>query len=531
MTGYSLHIGLNHVDTSSYVPAPAVLAGCINDANDMQQLAAGQGFLTRVLLDAQATSGSVLTALADMARATQPGDIALITYSGHGGQIFDSNSDEADGYDETWCLFDRQVLDDELHRMYAQFPAGTRIVVASDSCHSGTVARMILALATREALVRNPLGREFWPPQVEVPTMRPRSLPMSACIEDSLRRRDLYQSVQALAGGSRNADISAELILISGCMDNQLSSDGDQNGLFTEALLAVWQQGSFSGDYRAFHSAIVRRMPPDQTPNFATVGPVTQNFQAQRPFTVTAPVPSSGGGSTGPGGQDQGTQGGTSRPTLRRGASGDDVRHLQQKLVDHGAWLSVDGSFGIATEGAVRTFQRDHGLSVDGIVGAATWAALEGSPGSGGAGGTGTGGTTTGGGWGEPEPTPGGTSGGTSGGGTSGGGTSGGGTSSSGTSGGGTSGGGTSSGDWGSPGTSGGGTSSAGPAPTRPTLRRGATGEHVRHLQQRLAAWGYVLTVDGSFGPGTESQVRSFQRSQGLVADGVVGQQTWAALG
>ena len=31
MTGYSLHVGLNVVDTASYIPAPAVLAGCVND--------------------------------------------------------------------------------------------------------------------------------------------------------------------------------------------------------------------------------------------------------------------------------------------------------------------------------------------------------------------------------------------------------------------------------------------------------------------------------------------------------------------
>ena len=268
MTGYSLHIGVNVVDPNTYIPAPQVLAGCVNDANAMQNIASGQGFQTRTMLDQQATSGAVLTALSQMASMSVAGDIALITYAGHGGQVPDSNSDEEDGYDETWCLYDRQVLDDELHRMYSQFPAGSRIVVVSDSCHSGTVARMVLALATREALVRNPLGREFWGEQVNVPKLRPRSMPLSTCLADSERRRDLYASVQALSGGGdRNASLSAELILISGCQDNQLSSDGDFNGLFTEQLLNVWQNGSFSGDYQTFHGAIARRMPPDQTPN------------------------------------------------------------------------------------------------------------------------------------------------------------------------------------------------------------------------------------------------------------------------
>ncbi|MHA6511733.1 peptidoglycan-binding protein [Tessaracoccus sp. Z1128] len=517
MTGYSLHVGLNVVDTSSYIPAPAVLAGCVNDANDMERLAGGQGFRTRTMLDGAATSSALLSALGDMARATVAGDIALITFSGHGGQIGDTNGDEEDRLDETWCLYDRQVLDDELHRMWAQFPARVRIVVTSDSCHSGTVARSILAIATREALVRNPLGQEYWPEDVHLTKLRPRALAPSVAAADAVRRRDVYSAAQAVAGHTRSTDIAAEVILISGCQDNQLSSDGDVNGLFTEALLGVWGNGSFSGDYRAFHSTIVRRMPMDQVPNYYTVGNVSASFQAQRPFTITAPplsVPVDPGGW---GGGQGGGQTGTTRRTLRQGDSGEDVRYLQQKLVDGGAWLSIDGRFGPATANAVRAFQSRNGLTADGVVGPQTWAALEGGGSSGG--GTG-GGTSTGGG-------SGGGSGSWGGGGS--GGWNGGWNEPTGGNQGEPSNQGGSSGGWGGePSNQGGGGQGT---QARPTLRRGDRGEHVQYLQKRLTDFGYVLTVDGQFGPGTESQVRSFQRSQGLAADGVVGPATWAALG
>ncbi len=59
----------------------------------------------------------------------------------------------------------------------------------------------------------------------------------------------------------------------------------------------------------------------------------------------------------------------------------------------------------------------------------------------------------------------------------------------------------------------------------RPTLRRGATGDLVRQLQEKLG-----LGVDGSFGGRTEAAVRQFQRSHDLVPDGIVGPRTWATL-
>lgn len=63
-----------------------------------------------------------------------------------------------------------------------------------------------------------------------------------------------------------------------------------------------------------------------------------------------------------------------------------------------------------------------------------------------------------------------------------------------------------------------------------PTLRRGDTGENVKTLQKLLAKDGSNLEIDGIFGPGTQSAVRSFQRRHNLEVDGIVGPQTWGAL-
>lgn len=64
-------------------------------------------------------------------------------------------------------------------------------------------------------------------------------------------------------------------------------------------------------------------------------------------------------------------------PTVRRGNSGEYVELLQKSLIAAGYALEADGKFGSATEQAVKDFQQKHKLTVDGICGRNTWAALE----------------------------------------------------------------------------------------------------------------------------------------------------------
>ena len=68
------------------------------------------------------------------------------------------------------------------------------------------------------------------------------------------------------------------------------------------------------------------------------------------------------------------------------------------------------------------------------------------------------------------------------------------------------------------------------PVKNYPTLRRGAKGDIVKVLQTALSKDGSSLEIDGIFGPGTQSAVRSFQKRHGLVVDGIVGPKTWGAL-
>ncbi len=288
----SLHIGLNAVDPKAYEGWDGPLAACEFDAKDMSAIAKGKGMKPTVLLTKKATRAAVLAGMRAAAKALKAGDLFFMSYSGHGGQVPDTNHDEADKRDETWCLFDGQLIDDELYFELSRFGAGVRILVLSDSCHSGTV--------TRERV------------PAPLPGQRPKALPPAVAMRVYGAHQRFYDGLQAdvakAAGhkagivdpdaalaqvGSGSAAQASSVVgafkpsvlLISGCQDNQTSMDGDHNGAFTEALLKVWNHGAFKGGYTPFHAKIRASMPATQSPNLFTLGNVAA-FLKQAPFTV-----------------------------------------------------------------------------------------------------------------------------------------------------------------------------------------------------------------------------------------------------
>jgi hypothetical protein len=265
--GISLHIGLNHVDPDHYEGWDGALSACEADARDMKAIAVANGFaVSGMLLSPQATADAVISSVKAAAKVLKAGDIFLITYSGHGGQVRDTNGDEADRMDETWVLFDRQVVDDELYALWSRFRKGVRIFALSDSCHSGTVVRAV--------------------PDFIEGGDRVRAMPRSVGKKVEAAHARLYRAIQKENPPAKQAAVKAAVILISGCMDNQYSMDGPRNGAFTGALKRVWRNGAFAGDHRRLRDRIVALMPATQTPNYFVVGRPNAAFEAQKPFTI-----------------------------------------------------------------------------------------------------------------------------------------------------------------------------------------------------------------------------------------------------
>jgi hypothetical protein len=278
----ALTIGLNAVDPRHYQGWSGELTACEADALDMTAIAGSRGFKTATLLTGEAKRSAVTKVLADAAATLKADDIFMLSYSGHGGQLPDLNDDEDDGQDETWCLYDGELIDDEIYAALGAFAAGVRILVFSDSCHSGTVVKAAF-YADRSVATRS-LSYEAGSNPAKVTY---RAMPAQVAARTYQANRELYDPLLKDENlREARGKVKASALLISGCQDNQLSADGTFNGLFTGTLKRVWNGGKFKRSYSRFHAAIVDLMPPDQTPNYFTIGAHNVRFERQKPFAV-----------------------------------------------------------------------------------------------------------------------------------------------------------------------------------------------------------------------------------------------------
>ena len=249
----ALLVGLKSVDPSAYYDWDGTNGcwGCELDVDNIGAILHPLGYQVATLKTAEATRNRILSSLYRAAENLVADDIFVFYYSGHGGQQPDVNGDELDGQDETLVAYDREVIDDKIHEALAKFRSGVRLVMISDSCNSGTNYRGRMNVQVDEDGIFRPVARR----------------------------------------STREVDIRAQLIHLGGCRDG-FSSEGYQGGgAFTIALCEAWQGGAFAGTFQDLHSRICELITSNQRPQYNEYGPVSEDFQKQRAFSVPSPSP------------------------------------------------------------------------------------------------------------------------------------------------------------------------------------------------------------------------------------------------
>lgn len=269
MKGISLHIGINVVDPNHYGGWDGKLSACEYDAGKMEAIAKAEGYDTHALLSADATRHRVTESILQAANALGPGDIFLLSYSGHGSQKPDQNGDEPDFLDETWCLYDGELLDDEIYQLWSSFKEDVRVLVLSDSCHSGTIIRSSPSFSGACKV-----------------SDTSRNAPDSVAVNTYLSNKAFYDEILSKTPTKSEADIKASIRLISGCQDNQYSYENAFGGYFSTAVADVWNGGKFRGNYEKFHKRILSRLPDYQSPNHLVLGKRIPGFDKSKPFSI-----------------------------------------------------------------------------------------------------------------------------------------------------------------------------------------------------------------------------------------------------
>jgi len=259
MAKKALCIGINN-----YPGTHMDLQGCVNDANDWAGVLGARGFKVATLLDDQATKAAMVKAMSDLIGKASKGDSLVITFSGHGTYQPDEDGDEADGLDEALCPYDLQtkgeaLIDDEIKTIFGARKTGVRIVLISDSCHSGTVTRA--AKAEKDA------------------DTRPRFMPMGNWLPEKLLPKNRAGKVAAtmVSPSGTSPLLSAYSnklgdLLISGCKEgpNNFSYDariaGRFNGAFTYYALKALKSLKPGASYADWHKAIVKYLPSASYP-------------------------------------------------------------------------------------------------------------------------------------------------------------------------------------------------------------------------------------------------------------------------
>jgi hypothetical protein len=193
----ALLIGINYFNTDYE------LNGCIRDIEKMKEFLETKGFnyfnIMTDLTNIKPTRINILNKIKNFISSAVDGDLLFIHFSGHGSYTYDFNNDETDGNDEAIISCDLEyIIDDEIKSIINQFSRkNISIIGIFDSCNSGTM--------------------------------------MDLKYNYNYFENKYIENV-------RNIECSGNVLMISGCMDDQISSEAVINGELQGALTATFME-------------------------------------------------------------------------------------------------------------------------------------------------------------------------------------------------------------------------------------------------------------------------------------------------
>lgn len=192
-------VGINYTGTQNQ------LNGCINDAETLKKMLIQSGFndseinVLTDLTSIKATKSNILSNFTSLLKTAKEEETIVCCYSGHGTYTMDKTGDETDGNDECIVPCDLNLItDDELKAIIdTTLPKGVTLVCLFDSCHSGTML----------------------------------DLPYSYLADSNY---------ETLVTNNKTANTKGNVVMISGCLDEQTSMDSNYGGKWAGAMTTAF---------------------------------------------------------------------------------------------------------------------------------------------------------------------------------------------------------------------------------------------------------------------------------------------------
>eukprot|EP00531_Pseudo-nitzschia_arenysensis_P015188 CAMPEP_0116132162 /NCGR_PEP_ID=MMETSP0329-20121206/9401_1 /TAXON_ID=697910 /ORGANISM="Pseudo-nitzschia arenysensis, Strain B593" /LENGTH=358 /DNA_ID=CAMNT_0003626659 /DNA_START=96 /DNA_END=1172 /DNA_ORIENTATION=- len=261
----ALFIGIN------YIGQRGELRGCVNDVVNIKEFLEQRYELEEKMIltddpktepetDFTPTRENIIAAFRWLVKDAKKGDSLLLHYSGHGGRVKNTDGTEKSGYDQTVVPVDHgtagQIIDDEVHDVLCKdLPEGVRLTAVFDCCHSESImdlpyiyninGNLEIVESTRNEMVAKLLAGGA-----------------AVLLERRHKKFALLKFGKDIAGAAREAKASkdgrsdeaiaqhmeenttaADIIMFSGCKDDQTSADatiqGEATGAMSYALITT----------------------------------------------------------------------------------------------------------------------------------------------------------------------------------------------------------------------------------------------------------------------------------------------------